>query len=290
MSAKVVHISDLHIEPVPEERFPGLTERLGRDRIRLQELAPDLVVVTGDLTNWGSSQPADLELAKEWLDDLGLPVLVVPGNHDLGSVPHRGLRNPRSEAYHDGPFATSGYASVFGSSPVTRADLDGLTVLGIALREGDPDGAIELLAQQLDECAVPVLVAGHFPVVPTRDVSFSREFGSEDYLPNAVERLRVLLASTAAVIGYLCGHVHIISRRTISPGCEQFSAGGLGSGSSHFRIFELVGDELRYETMVGHGPSIFWEREFDVARADPAFSTGTANEQAGTIALERVQA
>src|SRR5690606_9923871 len=119
--------------------------RLEHDKLQLQQLQPDLVIATGDLTNWGSSHPADLEMAREWLDDLGLPVLVVPGNHDLGAVPHRGERNPESEAYHHGPFASSPYAAVFGSSPLSRADLDGLTVLGIALREDDPDGVLELL-------------------------------------------------------------------------------------------------------------------------------------------------
>lgn len=286
MSVKIVHLSDLHIEPEPEERFPGLMTRLATDRDRVNGLDADLVVVTGDITNFGSSRVADLLLAREWLGGLDAPFLAVAGNHDLGPVPHRGVRNPQSEAYHEGPFATSGYASVFGESPVTRAELPGLTMIGISLREDDPDGALELLEAELASASTPVILAGHYPVVPTREIDFSIEFGTDDYIPRAAARLRELIEASPKVIAYLCGHVHLTSMRVIGDHCIQLSAGGLGSGASSYRVLELESDRLSYETLDGSGPAIFWEKEFAAARAVPNFSAGEPVERSGAIDLK----
>jgi len=70
----LVHLSDLHFGRVDA----GLLEPL---RQRVHALAPDLVVVSGDLT-----QRAKLEqfhAAKAFLATLPKPQLVVPGNHDV---------------------------------------------------------------------------------------------------------------------------------------------------------------------------------------------------------------
>jgi 3',5'-cyclic AMP phosphodiesterase CpdA len=47
----------------------------------LEVLQPELLVVTGDVAHRG--RRLELEAAKAMLDGLGLPVVVVPGNHDL---------------------------------------------------------------------------------------------------------------------------------------------------------------------------------------------------------------
>ncbi len=70
-----IHISDLHRgthEP------PELDDAL----VALcDELRPELVIVSGDLSNRG--RVTELERAKELLDRLPAPVLAVPGNHDI---------------------------------------------------------------------------------------------------------------------------------------------------------------------------------------------------------------
>ena len=45
------------------------------------QLRPDLLVVTGDITHRG--RPEQLRRSAEVLRDLGLPLLAVPGNHDI---------------------------------------------------------------------------------------------------------------------------------------------------------------------------------------------------------------
>lgn len=75
MATHAVHISDLHRgaheAPEVDEALVALCE----------ELRPELVVASGDLSNRG--RVAELERAKALLDRLPAPVLAVPGNHDI---------------------------------------------------------------------------------------------------------------------------------------------------------------------------------------------------------------
>jgi 3',5'-cyclic AMP phosphodiesterase CpdA len=67
-------LADLHFGSVP----PGLAEQLRQDLVRL---APDLVVIAGDLTlQW---RRREFDEAKRWLTSLPSRFLALPGNHDL---------------------------------------------------------------------------------------------------------------------------------------------------------------------------------------------------------------
>lgn len=278
---RIVHVSDLHLEHDGTEQYPGLFARVQRIRDVVSGLAPDLVVATGDLTNRGSGAPADFALALEWLDGLGAPWLAVPGNHDLGANAARGREQPVMERYEDVPFASTGYAAAFGADPVVRAQPGRLTVLGIAVREGDPDGAIDRLARAIDETEGPVVVAGHYPLVPPRAIAIDEPFGARGYIDGIVRRLGGVLASRPAVVAYLCGHVHLTSMAPLGAGCMQFTAGGLGPGAAALRVYDWDGADWSYSTVDVEGPSTFWEGGIPAARDDPEFSTGSARERAG---------
>lgn len=59
---------------------------------------PDLIVHSGDLSLRGTDDVADLMFARAELDKLPCPVLVVPGNHDIGDTPPDiRLQRPLSE-------------------------------------------------------------------------------------------------------------------------------------------------------------------------------------------------
>lgn len=97
MTAGILHVSDLHIgrREAPEP-VSALRDLAG-------ELAPELIVATGDLAHRG--RPHELERAAELLRSLGPPVLAVPGNHDIPfSVPGRFTR---TYAAWDDVFATT---------------------------------------------------------------------------------------------------------------------------------------------------------------------------------------
>ncbi|MEO7497021.1 MAG: metallophosphoesterase [Massilia sp.] len=70
----LVHLSDLHFGRVDETLLEPLRALVAR-------LAPDVVVVSGDLTQRAKSE--EFEAARAWLDTLPGPQIIVPGNHDI---------------------------------------------------------------------------------------------------------------------------------------------------------------------------------------------------------------
>lgn len=70
----LVHLSDLHFGKVDEQLLAPL-------RALVQRIAPDVVVVSGDLTQRAKSE--QFEAARAWLDTLPGPQIIVPGNHDI---------------------------------------------------------------------------------------------------------------------------------------------------------------------------------------------------------------
>ncbi|MEO7741724.1 MAG: metallophosphoesterase family protein [Usitatibacter sp.] len=70
----LAHLSDLHFGSVDEAVLAPLREAL-------QALAPDLVVVSGDLTQ--RARTSQFRAARAFLDTLPKPQVIVPGNHDV---------------------------------------------------------------------------------------------------------------------------------------------------------------------------------------------------------------
>jgi len=70
----LVHLSDLHFGRIDPALLQPLIDQVAR-------IAPDLVVVSGDLTQRARS--AQFQQARAFLDALSAPRLVVPGNHDV---------------------------------------------------------------------------------------------------------------------------------------------------------------------------------------------------------------
>lgn len=82
MSAfRMIQISDLHIS---RERtwFQFNWEHVLE---AVNKAAPDLVVCTGDVALNAVSSPDDLTYAREQLERLNAPWLLIPGNHDIGN-------------------------------------------------------------------------------------------------------------------------------------------------------------------------------------------------------------
>jgi 3',5'-cyclic AMP phosphodiesterase CpdA len=70
----IAHLSDLHFGRVDARLLDPL-------RRKVAELAPHVVVVSGDLTQ--RARPEEFRQAREFLDSLPKPQVVVPGNHDV---------------------------------------------------------------------------------------------------------------------------------------------------------------------------------------------------------------
>lgn len=100
---RLLHLSDLHFGRTRAELLEPLMRCVGR-------LRPDLVVVSGDLTQ--RARRAEFHAARSFLDRLPTPWLAVPGNHDVplynlaGRIidPYRGYRkwiSPHLEPLHE---------------------------------------------------------------------------------------------------------------------------------------------------------------------------------------------
>jgi 3',5'-cyclic AMP phosphodiesterase CpdA len=70
----IAHLSDLHFGKIDAELLEPL-------RCLLHALKPHVLVVSGDLTQ--RAKPEQFRAAREYLDTLPKPQIVVPGNHDV---------------------------------------------------------------------------------------------------------------------------------------------------------------------------------------------------------------
>lgn len=74
MKRTLIHLSDLHFGRIHPPTLAPLAETVRR-------MKPDLVIISGDLTQ--RARPAEFREAREFLDTLPQPQLVIPGNHDI---------------------------------------------------------------------------------------------------------------------------------------------------------------------------------------------------------------
>jgi 3',5'-cyclic AMP phosphodiesterase CpdA len=70
----LLQISDPHFGTEQPQVVDALTTL-----VRLQQ--PDLLVLSGDITQ--RARPVQFQAARAWMDRLGVPVVAIPGNHDI---------------------------------------------------------------------------------------------------------------------------------------------------------------------------------------------------------------
>ena len=193
----IAQLSDLHI------KLPG---RLAYKKVdtaamlaeavrRINALVPrpDLLLITGDLTDIGS--PEEYAWLRELLAPLTMPMFVVPGNHDE--------REAMRAAFSDGGyFPQQGFLNF-------AADYGDLRVLGLdTLVPGQGGG--EVCAQRLawlDDTLraapdTPTLLLMHHP-------PFDTGIGHMDRIGlNGREAFADIVARHPQVLRILCGHLH----------------------------------------------------------------------------------
>jgi 3',5'-cyclic AMP phosphodiesterase CpdA len=248
MALRFVHCSDIHLldlDGVGPLRF--LNKRLtGAVNLALHrrkayaphlfdkivasalDLGADRLVVTGDVTNLALE--AEFELVRRKFGEAGLPVTVIPGNHD--AYTKGAARSRRFERYlgafmegerasgHDYPFVQrfGGVALIGLSTAIATLPLYATGLLG------DPQLArLDTILERLGEERVARIVLIHHPVMP--GVSKARHD-----LRDLDAFMRVIARRGAELILHGHEHLHI---EGVLPGPEaEAVVHGIASGTS----------------------------------------------------------
>jgi hypothetical protein len=230
---RVAHLTDLHVGKGGRLKAALLLSRLRQVVARVNELHPDLVIVTGDIVN--SGQAAALwPIAQELLGDVAAPVVAVLGNHDIEFM-QRGYRPVRRYAEGWSNFAhifhpflhfslsLGGYDFIgFDSGPAERTPrilTRGLHPSSVALLRTDI-----LRAQQRGQRGVVL-----FSHAPSRASTFDRVaprsagfFGRMHYGNAAFENMLVEAAARGQQVLHLSGHTHWSDVFELDPRTRQF--------------------------------------------------------------------
>ncbi len=237
----VAQLTDTHVVRPGSTYFGVDTAAYLRDAIdalHALDPAPDVVVVTGDLTNFG--EPAEYERFAELMAASRVPYFVVPGNHDDRDA-MRACLPPRT-------YGGSNDARV-------RFAIDEYDVRVIGL---DANGARPWPGARLDDAslrwldrtlalrdATPALVCVHQPPFRT-GLHYLDAFGF-----GGARRLRALLAPRARHVRVISGHIHCV---------RVGDVGGARASTAPSTAPQVV-------------PELFERRPFALRRERPGFAT-----------------
>lgn len=187
----IFHISDVHFGP------PHLPEVAEGVLALIADRAPDLVVLSGDLTQ--RAKPEQFREARRFVDRIAVPTIVVPGNHDVPLyrfwerifVPFGAYKKYFSEElepiYRDDELLVVGINTAFNWTwKDGRITLDRLLEVG-SIFESTPEAVFK------------IVVAHHHMIPPPN-------FGTQRVLANAYEAID--LFSSVGVDVILSGHLH----------------------------------------------------------------------------------
>lgn len=187
----LVHLSDLHFGRIDEALLAPLRESL-------TVIAPHLLVVSGDLTQ--RARREQFVQARQFLDTLPQPQLVVPGNHDvpLHNVFKRFVNPLKSYRRHIGdapePFFCDEEIAVAGIN----------TARSLTFKDGRVNQEqIALLEERfnaLDEPVTKIVVTHHPFALPEGS-------GDQDLVHRASMAMKVFAACGADIL--LSGHMHL---------------------------------------------------------------------------------
>lgn len=222
MSGTLVHLSDVHFGTENAAAVAAATALS-------HEIAPDLVVVSGDLTQSGRSR--EFQAAADWLKTLPEPLFVTVGNHDVPYWdplarlfwPWRRFETTIGHPAHDHQFQAPGLmvrgvttargAQLRGNWSKGVIDLDQTRTAAEALRAA-PEGALRIIA-----CHHPLIEMLGTPM--TGEVRRGRE--------------AALILTEAGVDLILTGHVHVPFALAVDVGDRCSYAVGCGTLSTRER-------------------------------------------------------
>ena len=224
----------------------------------IKTIRPDALILTGDISFNGEKE-SHLALAEKLasLEEAGVPVLVLPGNHDM-------YRNCYSFLGDEGEqvetISAEDFAAIYGAFGFDEAlsrDGDSLSYLArvndttrVLMLDADTphdfcslsDKTLSWIERRLSEAAVEgqtVLVACH------QNLYKHSMFGS-GYVLGCAEELHALLEKYGAEL-MLSGHMHIQHIMT-GGGVTEIATSPLTMGACQYGVLSSENGALRYET------------------------------------------
>jgi 3',5'-cyclic AMP phosphodiesterase CpdA len=189
----IVHLSDLHFGALDTRLLAPLADEI-------RAVRPDLIAVSGDLTQ--RARRSQFTEARQFLDSLPFPRLVVPGNHDvpLFDLPRR-LFNPLGRYRRH---ITSNLSPVFADAELLVVGLNSTRALSFAHGPGrlNPPQILAATARlnlaPLDRVKI---VVTHHPFDLPAGHEERQRIGRADLAMSWLARVRVDL--------FLAGHLHV---------------------------------------------------------------------------------
>jgi 3',5'-cyclic AMP phosphodiesterase CpdA len=187
----IVHLSDIHFGRVDNATVEPLAAKV-------REIAPDLTVISGDLTQ--RARAGQFREARAFLDRLPHPLLVIPGNHDVPFYNFAArflmpLRNYKR-------FITRDLEPWFADEEIAVIGIDtarSLVFKGGRINEEQID-AIRRKLCPLGDDVIKIVVTHHPFDLP-------REFGDENLVGRAALAMKTIASCGVDVL--MAGHFHI---------------------------------------------------------------------------------
>lgn len=177
---KIVHISDIHYS----KSWMFLHETFRKCIEMVNEENPDVVVITGDITDYGLA--SEFQGVKEELEGISSPYIVVPGNHDSRHEGYKKFENFFGKRFISYKYGGYNFVGIDSSEP----DIDE----GHVGRE-----QLERLQNQLSPHSIVFL---HHHLVPIPNTGRER-----NVLLDAGEVLKILDMHKVPLV--LNGHKHV---------------------------------------------------------------------------------
>lgn len=245
-TVRLIHLSDVHFGTEDAEAL-RVVERF------VAGAAAAAVVISGDITQRGRT--AEFAAARAWLEQVGAPAFVAPGNHDTPLL-HMGARiaSPFGRyRKHMAGFDIVDRLVELGDGAVRLSAIN--TARGVQARRNWADGVVDmddldaslsLLAQGAPD-AWRVLICHHPLVRPKVSQISVQTLRGEDALQRA---------GAAKVDAILTGHVHDafaeavpgVGRRMVQMGSGTLSTRLRSTGAS-FCVVDLTGDRMTQDVV-----------------------------------------
>jgi histidinol phosphatase-like PHP family hydrolase len=206
---RILTISDLHYSDLSRGTGGNLSgcgvlsrTLLNKALLRLEYLnaRPDLIVVLGDLLEYGDHPSAILDLIalKGELTRSGIPYLALPGNHDIRSEDFNRIMGTKPGLHRNGEY---GFL-VFNDSCITNTDYDTF------IRPEEMIEKTRLIAAE--NPGLPLIALQHAPLYPSIDSDYPYNLRNSRKVMDCYEQCGVVLS--------LSGHYH--------SGCQPLKSGG----------------------------------------------------------------